>query len=103
MVAMRFSCIVQSVARKYLREKGEKVSGIYPGNKGRQTDQPTTPMLLRALRGISVVFVEHGEQSSVVVTSLNSTQGDILKLCGVEQCYERLAELLRTRLKMRET
>lgn len=103
MLGMRFSCAIQAKVRHTLEVEKDKLGGIYPGNPGRETDKPTTPMILRSMRGISVVFFPNGDGiPTVQMTSLTKTQQKILRLAGLEGGYERLIELLRTRFEITE-
>lgn len=103
MVAMRFSCSLQAKARKKLREQKAQLSGVYPGNKGRKTTDPTTPMILRAMRGISLVFHTVNGVTSASLTELSSLQVKILELTESDNVYHRLLQVLNSRVQMRET
>jgi len=103
MVAMRFSCILQVKARKKLKEQQAQLAGIYPGNKGRKTPDPTTPMLLRAMRGISLVFHTLNGVTSASLTELSSLQTRILELTGSDNVYQRLLQVLNSTFHLRET
>lgn len=103
MLAMRFSCLVQNTVRQNLDRQQRELGNIYPGNKGRKTAAPTTPMLLRAMRGISVVFLEVGDRYVAHMTDINGTQLDILALSEVAEAYRTLLDLLNTQKIMRET
>jgi transposase len=88
-LAMRFATLVQYQVRKRLAELEEKLKGIYPGNAGRATDQPTTPMLLRAFQGIAIASMETLDGMSVQMPPLNTVQERILQLMDLENLYEQ--------------
>lgn len=93
-IAMKCSMLVQYQMRSALQEKGETLNGIYPGNKGRKTSKPTSPMLLRAFKGIAVVRLPSGGGFSFQMVALNDTQNRILELMQAPSVYARVLELL---------
>jgi len=103
MVAMRFSCLTQNIVREKLAEEGETIGDVYPGNKGRRTDKPTTPMILRAMRGVSAVFLQIDGIETAQLTDLTETQLKILSLSGASEAYAKFTKLLNSRKNMRET
>lgn len=102
-LAMRFSMLIQYDVRIKLSKNGGQLKGIYPGNKNRKTDRPTTPMLLRAFKGISVVWLQTGEVNIIQLTHLKENQKTILKLLGTPDVYQRTLEVLKTHPNLRET
>ena len=104
-VAMRLSIAVQSTIRNRLDVEQTTISGIYPGNKGRKTNRPTTPMLLRAMKGISVVFIKKSENTgeNVMTSELNDVQQHIVHMLQATRQYDRVRELLKTCPNLRET
>lgn len=102
-LAIRFSTLLQYQVRQRLKQNKEKISGIYPGNKGRKTDQPTTPMLLRAFKGLAIGWVEIGKQTTIQMTPINVTQKIILELLGDSKVYQRIFQVLKTGPDLRET
>jgi transposase len=52
--ALRVLVLMQFVARRNLRQASARLKGISPGQPGRQTAQPTTEMMLWALRGVTL-------------------------------------------------
>ena len=93
-IAMKCSMLVQYQVRSALREKEEELDGIYPGNKGRKTSKPTSPMLLRAFKGIAVVRLPSSRGFSFQMVALNDTQERILELMQAPSAYAQVLELL---------
>ncbi|MEM8900277.1 MAG: transposase [Bacteroidota bacterium] len=102
-IAMRCSALLQYQVRKTLRQEKTIISGIYPGNKGRKTDQPTTPMLLRAFKGIAIAWVKMGEGQLIQITPLSDIQNNILSLLKKNNLYLEFEKLLETIPDLRET
>jgi len=103
LIAMRLSCGLQMKVRRCLEQEQDKLGGIYPGNKGRKTSTPTTPMLLRAMQGISIVYLKLDQVSKVMMSELSTTQLKIIELTGAGQPYQRLIDNLVSLNQMRET
>jgi transposase len=82
-IALRALVLAQFVARKKLKEQGQKLSGIYAGQPGRQTDSPTTEMMLRAFRGITLSRLSVNGETHWHLSELSDTQKRILKLLGL--------------------
>ena len=92
-IGLRVLCLVQFTVREALREKEEKLDGIYPGNPKRVTARPTTEMMLKAFVGINMVVVRFGGTDWHSVTPLNAVQSRILGLLGFpEAIYQRIGE-----------
>ncbi len=81
-IGLRVLCLVEFTVREALREKAEKLDGIYAGNPKRETARPTTEMMLRAFVGITLVVISLGGMDSYSVTPLNTVQSRILGLLG---------------------
>lgn len=86
-----------------IQDSYQELGGIYPENKGRKTAAPTTPMLLWAMKGISLVFMKINNLDVVQITNHSDVQLEIIKLSGAAEAYQDLLELLNSRKKMRET
>jgi len=82
-IALRVLVLAQFVARKNLKEQGQKLSGIYAGQPGRQTENPTTEMMLRAFRGVTLSHFSINGETHWHLTPLTDTQKRILKLLGL--------------------
>jgi transposase len=81
-IGLRVLCVFEFTVRENLREKGEKLSGIYNGNPKRATAKPTTELMLKAFEGISLTVVSLGEKIWYSVTALSAVQLRILDLLG---------------------
>lgn len=82
-IALRILVLTQFVVRENLKEQGQKLSGIYAGQPGRQTDSPTTEMMLRAFRGVTLSRITLAGETHWHLTPLSDTQKRILKLLGL--------------------
>lgn len=82
-IALRVLALAQLVAREKLKEQGEKLSGIYAGQPGRQTASPTTEMMLRAFREVTLSRITVAGETHWHLTPLSETQKCILKLLGL--------------------
>jgi transposase len=91
-IGLRVLCLVEYAVREALREKSEKLAGIYAGNPKRSTARPTTEMMLKAFEGITRVTVSHNGTNLDHITPLNTVQTRILSLLGFPMSiYQRLA------------
>ena len=75
-------CLTEFTVREALREKAEKLSGLYAGNPKRATAKPTTEMMLRTFVGIALIGATIGGMDVHSVTPLNPVQSRILDLLG---------------------
>jgi transposase len=82
-LALRVLVLIQFVARRKLEKEGATLKGIYPGQPGRQTTKPTTEMMLRIFRGITLSKITINGQTSEHLTPLNNVQRRILELLGL--------------------
>ena len=102
-IAMKFSMSLQYQVRKSLAQEDKKLSHIYPGNKGRKTELPTTSMLLRIFRAIAIVWITVENNKVIQMTPLNDIQSEILNLLGIQNVYHDIVIDLQTRFSLRET
>lgn len=79
-IALRILSLLEFAVRSNLERTNEKLAGIYAGNPKRSTSRPTAEMMLRAFRGISVVFVNINGKIQAILTPLKGVQKRILKL-----------------------
>lgn len=95
-IALRALVLTQFVARENLKERGQKLSGLYAGQPGRQTDRPTTEMMLRAFRGVTLsCFTIEGE-IHWCLTPLSDTQKRILNLLALStRTFSKLVPAIR--------
>ena len=82
-LALRVLVLAQFVAREKLKEQGQQLSGIYAGQPGRQTASPTTEMMLRTFRGVTLSCITVEGETHWHLTPLSDTQERILKLLGL--------------------
>jgi transposase len=93
-LAVRVLTLLEWQVREKLRQGGEALKGIYPGQPGRQTSRPSAEMLLGALEGISLTVVEAEGQLSTHVTPLTPLQQRLLALWDFPaDLYRRLTAL----------
>ena len=90
-IALRVLVLMQFVVRRNLQHAGATLTGIYPGQPGRQTAKPTTEMLLEALRGVTLSRITIDGKLTYYLTPLNAVQKHILALMEVPlESYDRL-------------
>jgi len=82
-IALRVLVLMQCVVRRHLRQGRATLKGIYPGQPGRQTAQPTTEMMLGALRGVTLSRITIDGKRLYHLTPLNTVQKRILVLMEV--------------------
>lgn len=82
-IALRVLTLGQFVARKNIKEQGQKLAGIYAGQPGRQTSRPTTELLFRAFRGITLSRLTINDETHWLLSELSKPQKRILKLLGL--------------------
>jgi hypothetical protein len=66
------------VVRRNLPQAGTTLQGIYPGQPGRSTAQPTTERMLGALRGVTLSRIKIDGTLLDHLTPLNTVQKRIL-------------------------
>ena len=90
-IALRVLVLIQFVVRRNLQQADARLKGIYPGQPGRQTAQPTTEMMLGALRGVTLARITIDGKRIYHLTPLNAVQKRILTLMEVPlESYDRL-------------
>jgi transposase len=82
-IALRVLVLMQFIVRRNLRPAGATLTGISPGQPGRQTAQPTTEMLLWALRGVTLSRSKSDGPLIYHLTPLNAVQKRLLALMEV--------------------
>lgn len=103
-IGLRVLTLVEFVVRRALVEQEEPLSGIYPGNPKRATRRPTTELLLRAFKEVTLVVLTQGPTRLVHVAPLSAVQQRILQLLGLpEDVFDRLRhQISDTSLRMSE-
>ena len=66
--------------RQKLGETKQTLTGVYPGQPGRQTRRPSAELLLRVFKGVSLAVVKLAGQQVVHVTPLTPIQKRLLGL-----------------------
>ena len=90
-IALRVLVFMQFIVRRSLQQAGAKLKAIYPGQPGRQTAKPTTEMLLRICRGITLSRIILQGKTYDHLTPLNETQKRILELLEMPlDIYDKL-------------
>jgi len=79
-IALRVLVVMQFLVRCNLRKEGATLTGIYPGQPGRQTTKPTTEMMLSAFRGVTLSRIKIDSKLHECLTPLKDVQKCILAL-----------------------
>ena len=92
-IALRLLTLVEFVARQQLKKEGREIAGLYAGNEKRATASPTTEMMLRAFRGVSLIVVEVAGELKAMLSPLTALQERLLELLGLTaNVYLRLVQ-----------
>ncbi len=83
-IALRVLTLIEFRVRQELAAEGKTLTGVYAGQKGRQTMRPSTELLLEAFQGIDAVVGTHHRQSISHLSPLTATQQRILHLLGLD-------------------
>jgi transposase len=92
-LALRVLTLFEELVRRGQQREGEKLPGLYPGQKGRTTDRPTATRVLLAIAGcrISVTRIEEGGKCRWHLTPLPDLLSRVLAYLGLpETVYTRL-------------
>jgi transposase len=90
-IALRVLVLMPFVVRRNLQHAGATLKGIYPGQPGRQTAQPTAEMMLAAFRGVTLSRIKIDGTLHEHLTPLNAVQKCILVLMEVSrESYDAL-------------
>jgi transposase len=93
MIGLRVLTLLEFSARRQLQEEGAKLAGIYPGNPKRATERPTTEMMLRAFKGLTLTHITEARRVRTHITPLSEVQQRILQLFGFSpSIYLRLSQ-----------
>jgi transposase len=79
-IGLRVLVLIQFIVRRNLQKEGATLKGIYPGQPGRQTVSPTTEMMLRSSRGLTLSRIIVDGEPHDHLTPLNKVQKRILEL-----------------------
>ena len=90
-IALRVLTLLEFRVRRALRAEGKTISGLYAGQKGRQTARPSAELLLETFQGIDAVVGTVNEQSISYLRPLTATQQRVLSLLELDaQLYDKL-------------
>ncbi len=90
-LGVRVLTLLEGVVRRKLADTGEKLKGLYAGNPTRATDRPTTELMLRAFKYVSLSLVTMEQQTHVHLSPLSDLQQMILHLLELPlETYTRL-------------
>jgi transposase len=79
-IALRVLVVMQFVVRGNLQKAGATLTGIYPGQPGRQTAKPTTEMMLSTFHGVTLSRIKIDGKLHEYLTPLKDVQKCILAL-----------------------
>jgi transposase len=79
-LAVRLLTLLEGRVRQQLGQAKETLTGIYPGQPGRQARRPGAELLLRAFKGVSLAVVVLDDQQFTHVTPLTPLQRKLLDL-----------------------
>jgi transposase len=82
-IALRVLVLMPFVVRRNLHQESTTLTGVYPGQPGRQTAQPTTEMMLGALRGVTLSRITIDGTRLYYLTPLSAVQKRLLGLMEV--------------------
>ena len=83
LLALKYVSLIEFQVRNELKVTKQVVKELYPGNPTRATDKPTTNMLLRAFKNITLVIIPMENKSFIKVSDLKPIQLKILKLLKI--------------------
>jgi transposase len=82
-IALRVLVLMPCVVRRHLQKIGATLTGISPGQPGRQTAKPTTERMLSAFRGVTLSRIRSDGKLHACLTPLNGVQKQLLTLMEV--------------------
>jgi transposase len=83
-IALRVLTLIEFRVRQELAAEGKTLTGIYAGQKGRQTMRPSTELLLKAFEGIDAVVGTHHMRPLSHLSPLTATQQRLLHILGLD-------------------
>jgi len=105
-LALRILTLIQTLARRSLKARGEKLAGLYTGQPARTTDRPTGQSLLKAFARAELTLTHiHGPgRDEWHLTPLSNRLKDILGHLGLStSVYESLALIPHSRWEFTRT
>ena len=104
LLALKFVSTIEHQVRTNLDTKQQTVKELYAGNPTRETNKPTTNLILRAFRNIHLNIVSVGGQIHVAVSDLTLTQLQIIDLLNFSpEIYLGMKQLSFSNLNFSET
>ena len=82
-LGLRILTLLEFVVHRRLKEQGEQLLGLFPGNPKRATARPTAERILKAFQNLSLTILEVRGQEYGHVSLLNPLQQKILELLGL--------------------
>lgn len=79
-LGLRLLTLIEFVVQRHLKETGETLYGLFPGNPKRATTRPSTERILQAFKSVSLTIMKVTDQEYGHVTPLNALQQKILQL-----------------------
>lgn len=104
LLALKFVSTIEHQVRTNLDAKQQTVKELYAGNPKRETNKPTTNLILRAFKNIHLNIVAIGGQIHVAVSDLTTTQLQIIDLLNFSpEIYLGMNQLSFSNLNFSET
>ncbi len=96
MMGLKVICALEVKVAKALKQMGDKLQGIFPGNPKRASSTPTAKMLLQRFKGISLIITcQQDTPVQFGLTPIDQVQRKILQLMGLPpDLYEQLINKL---------
>jgi len=83
LLALKTATLIQYKVRERLKDTGQQLKQLYPGNPARATDRPTTNLLLKAFEYIDLVILYVENKIVFEITPLKPIQLKILELLEI--------------------
>jgi transposase len=94
LLALKYVSVIEYQVRNKLKATKQIVKELYAGNPGRATNKPTTNMLLRAFKNITLVIVPIENKKFVKISDFKPIQLKILELLNISpEIYSRFNQL----------
>ena len=104
LLALKYVSLIQYQVRNQLKTTKQTLKELYPGNPRRATNRPTTNMMLRAFRNITLVIVSMGNKTFVKISDLTPIQVKILELLKIPpETYLSFNKLVFSHFEISET
>ena len=84
-LGLRVLCLLEFSVRTQLQAQQQTLAGLYAGNPKRATPRPTTELLLKAFRGITLTVIETDQTRQRFLSPLSLLQQRILQLLSCSE------------------